>query len=172
MTDDVLAERSLCNLSTCYIQATLGTKAINAAPVGRNVHFQGHLHCHPPFEELLNQPVIKGGWAAERQQAKRGEEDTTITLPWSLQDPYRIKGRASNSKPYNCVFERRRLSSLPLLLPPSIFCSLTSFSLWSQLCTSSLQTPLVKYRWWPHYHYMESAAPWKKNNLPRRRSGQ
>lgn len=63
-----------------YFQGTRGAEAFNAAPVGSKLHFQGHLHCHPPFEELLNQSVINRGSAAERQQGKGGVEETIITV--------------------------------------------------------------------------------------------
>lgn len=64
-----------------------------------------------PFEELLNQSRIKGGSAAERQQAKRWEEETTITLPWSVKD----QGQSTKFKAIGrCFFFWK---SLPHLLP-------------------------------------------------------
>lgn len=163
MTDDVLAERSLCNLfsrqsgnqsnqcSTCWKKCALsGPSSLSSAiwRTAQSTRDKGRMSC----------------------RKTTGQERGRKTQPSLYLDPYRIPS-GSRAEPQiqsrtTSFFERRRLSSLPLLLPPSIFCSLTSFSLWSQLYSSSLQTLLVKYRWWPHYHYLESAAPWKKTICP------
>lgn len=75
MTDDVLAE---CDASVIIFKALGESEASTAAPVGSNLHFQGHLHCRPPSEEVLNQSPINRGSAAERRHGKRGRKKQSL----------------------------------------------------------------------------------------------
>lgn len=62
-----------------YFPDTWGNQSIQCtAPVGSNAYFQGHLHCHPSFEELLNRSLLNRGSATKTQHGRRGRKKQSM----------------------------------------------------------------------------------------------
>ena len=154
MTDDVLAK---CGSCTTISQGTWEIKAFNAAPIGGNLHFQGHLHCHRPFQELLNQPLTNSGSAAERRRGRRGRKKQSFLYL----DLRRVKGRTNKFNATEPPVESPKPDPSPRVPSP-----LSSPSGEPNSPPASPEISVMTKVLW-RYHYMKSAAPpWKQPICP------
>lgn len=119
-----------------------------------------HFHCHPPFEELLNQSQIKGRISCRKTTGQR------------------VGGRNNNYFTLICQGSRaehqiQSHTTVPHLLPPSIFL-LPNLLLPMKpvLHIFSPASPCEKYIWWPKHTITWNPAALTQNNLPGGWSGQ